>query len=82
VAANIPDHMRRYTQDQGGSAALRRSGALLRRFRLGHLERMSGHVTVRKAGAFDASCIADLMTQLGYPATTEDITDRLSYWVA
>jgi GNAT superfamily N-acetyltransferase len=45
------------------------------------MNRSGDHLAVRKAEAADASCIADLVTQLGYPATAEDITDRLSYWL-
>jgi GNAT superfamily N-acetyltransferase len=38
-------------------------------------------VSVRAAAATDAAAIADLMTQLGYPATADDISRRLGYWL-
>jgi GNAT superfamily N-acetyltransferase len=38
-------------------------------------------VAVRGAASTDAAAIAGLMTQLGYPATTGDISQRLGYWL-
>jgi predicted N-acetyltransferase YhbS len=45
------------------------------------MSRSSDHLAVRQALPADAARIADLMTQLGYPATSRDITDRLAYWL-
>jgi GNAT superfamily N-acetyltransferase len=38
-------------------------------------------VSVRNAAAADAPAIAGLMTELGYPATGEEIRQRLGYWL-
>jgi GNAT superfamily N-acetyltransferase len=38
-------------------------------------------VAVRGAATTDAAAIADLMTQLGYPATADEISRRLGYWL-
>jgi predicted N-acetyltransferase YhbS len=39
------------------------------------------HSAVREACPADASRIAALITQLGYPTTSSEINDRLSYWL-
>ncbi len=38
-------------------------------------------ITIRAAAEPDAGRIADLMTQLGYPATAQDLSQRLGYWL-
>ncbi len=39
------------------------------------------HLAIREASLADAATIAALITQLGYPATTSEILDRLAYWL-
>lgn len=39
------------------------------------------HLVIREASLADASTIAALITQLGYPATGSEISDRLAYWL-
>lgn len=41
----------------------------------------SDHLFIREASLADASTIAALITQLGYPATGSEISDRLAYWL-
>src|SRR5271169_3991925 len=41
----------------------------------------SDHLAIREASLADASAIAALITQLGYPATSNEISDRLGYWL-
>jgi GNAT superfamily N-acetyltransferase len=41
----------------------------------------SKHFAIREASIADASAIAALITQLGYPATSSEISDRLAYWL-
>ncbi|MGH3253568.1 MAG: GNAT family N-acetyltransferase [Trebonia sp.] len=41
----------------------------------------SDRLAVREASLADTSAIADLITQLGYPATASEISDRLAYWL-
>ncbi len=36
---------------------------------------------IRDAGAGDAEQIAALLTQLGYPSTSDQVSQRLSYWL-
>jgi GNAT superfamily N-acetyltransferase len=38
-------------------------------------------VTVREAVAGDAPRLAALLTQLGYPATSNEVSGRLGYWL-
>ena len=38
-------------------------------------------LVIREASLADAPAIARLMTQLGYPATGNEICDRLGYWL-
>ncbi len=38
-------------------------------------------VGIRRAAAADAAAIAELVTQLGYPCSREDVTIRLGYWL-
>jgi GNAT superfamily N-acetyltransferase len=42
----------------------------------------SDQLAIRTASPADASRIAILITQLGYPASPADISDRLAYWQA
>ncbi len=37
--------------------------------------------TIRDVKPEDAARVAELLTQLGYPAATHDVADRLAYWV-
>jgi GNAT superfamily N-acetyltransferase len=41
----------------------------------------SDQLSVREASLADASTIAELITQLGYPVTGSEISDRLAYWL-
>lgn len=38
-------------------------------------------VVIRPAAATDATAIAELMTQLGYPCSADDAAARLRYWL-
>jgi GNAT superfamily N-acetyltransferase len=38
-------------------------------------------LVIRAAGAADAQQIAALLTQLGYPSTADQVTERLGYWL-
>lgn len=38
-------------------------------------------LAIREAGPADTSAIAALVTQLGYPATRNEISDRLAHWL-
>jgi GNAT superfamily N-acetyltransferase len=42
----------------------------------------SDQLAIRTVSTADASRIAALITQLGYPASPADISDRLAYWQA
>jgi GNAT superfamily N-acetyltransferase len=39
-------------------------------------------MSIRNAEITDAAAIAELLTQLGYPSTGQDVRDRLTYWAA
>jgi len=39
-----------------------------------------GDLVIREAEAGDADQIAELLTQLGYPATGGQVSERLDYW--
>jgi GNAT superfamily N-acetyltransferase len=38
-------------------------------------------LAIREASLDDASSLAALVTQLGYPATSNEISERLAYWL-
>jgi GNAT superfamily N-acetyltransferase len=38
-------------------------------------------VTIRQVEPADAARVADLLTQLGYPATADEVAQRLGYWL-
>jgi GNAT superfamily N-acetyltransferase len=38
-------------------------------------------VAIREAGPGDAHQIASLLTQLGYPSTSDEVKERLAYWL-
>lgn len=42
---------------------------------------MATDVTVRPAGQQDAARLAELLTELGYPVGTDEVRDRLAYWL-
>jgi GNAT superfamily N-acetyltransferase len=37
--------------------------------------------TIRDIKSEDSARVAELLTQLGYPATTDDVAQRLAYWL-
>jgi GNAT superfamily N-acetyltransferase len=39
------------------------------------------HATIREVKTEDAVRVAGLLTQLGYPATADDVAERLAYWL-
>jgi GNAT superfamily N-acetyltransferase len=39
-------------------------------------------IRIRPTETADAAAIAELLTQLGYPATADDVVARLQYWFA
>src|SRR6516162_3338423 len=39
------------------------------------------HVAIREAEPDDRHRIAELLTQLGYPSTSEEVGERLAYWL-
>ncbi len=41
----------------------------------------SRRLVIREATLSDVSSIAALITQLGYPATSSEVSDRLAYWL-
>lgn len=41
----------------------------------------NGHFGIREATLDDASRLAALISQLGYPANSSEISDRLAYWL-
>jgi GNAT superfamily N-acetyltransferase len=45
---------------------------------MGHLS----DLVVRKAEPRDATQLAALLTQLGYPSTSNEVSQRLAYWLA
>jgi GNAT superfamily N-acetyltransferase len=45
------------------------------------MNRQTMPITVREAVPDDAPRLAALLTQLGYPATSEEVGDRLGYWL-
>ncbi|MDR2986992.1 MAG: GNAT family N-acetyltransferase [Nocardiopsaceae bacterium] len=42
--------------------------------------REDGELVVRSATPADAARIAELLTELGYPAGVDDVAERLGYW--
>ena len=40
-----------------------------------------GRVAVRPATSDDATRIAELLTELGYPAVADEVAERLAYWL-
>lgn len=40
-----------------------------------------GRVAVRPATSGDATRIAELLTELGYPAVADEVAERLAYWL-
>jgi predicted N-acetyltransferase YhbS len=41
----------------------------------------TNNLAIRQAGPGDASSVAVLLTQLGYPATCQEVSHRLTYWL-
>jgi GNAT superfamily N-acetyltransferase len=41
----------------------------------------NGRLPIREASLADTTAIAALITQLGYPATSNEISDRFKYWL-
>lgn len=48
---------------------------------LGPMQSRNDPVSIREASLADARPIAALVTQLGYPASAGEISDRLGYWL-